>query len=196
MNVDVTGQARFKIFDATGTLHIACCPVCALRLQRTYGDLNITSFCDYYGPNYPITIIAKNNGTDVTVNPPNALIITAGGCTKNRIVYNSSAADALLAPPNNGTSKWLSTLSNDTANANPTILGVAQAALINGIGLPTSNPNSITDSLANFKSFGYCIPINILAISFSQGYANTIARTDSNKWSYFGMRSLRNGCNP
>ena len=42
MNVDVTGQARFKIFDATGTLHIACCPVCALRLQRTYGDLNIT----------------------------------------------------------------------------------------------------------------------------------------------------------
>ena len=140
MDVDVTGQARFKIFDAAGTLHVACCPVCALRLQRTYGDLNITSFCDYYGPNYPISIIAKNNGTDVTVNPPNALIITAGGCTKNRIVYNSSAADVLLAPPNNGTSTWLSTLSNDTANANPTILGVAQAALVNGIGLPNSTP--------------------------------------------------------
>ena len=140
MNVDVIGQARFKVFDATGTLHIACCPVCALRLQRTYVDLNITSFCDYYGPSYPITIIAKSNGTDVTVNPPNALIITAGGCTKNRIVYNSSAADILLAPPNNGTSKWLSTLSNDTANANPTILGVAQAALVNGIGLPNPTP--------------------------------------------------------
>jgi hypothetical protein len=140
MDVDVTGQARFKIFDASGTLHIACCPVCALRLQRTYGDLNITSFCDYYGPNYPISIISKNNGTNVVVTPPDALIITAGGCTKNRIVYNSSAADALLAPPNNGTSKWLSTLSNDTANSNPTILGIAQAALINGIGLP--NPTT------------------------------------------------------
>ncbi len=140
MTVDVTGQARFKIFDATGTLHIACCPVCALRLQRTYNNLNITAFCDYYGPNYPITIIAKNNGTDVTVNPPDALIITAGGCTKNRIVYNSSAADDLLATSNNGTSKWLSPLSNDTANANPIRLGVAQAALINGVGLPSPTP--------------------------------------------------------
>jgi hypothetical protein len=140
MNVDVTGQARFKIFDATGTLHIACCPICALKLQRTYSDLNITAFCDYYGPNYPISIISKNNGTDVTVNPPDALIITAGGCTKNRIVYNSSAADALLALPNNGTSKWLSPLSNDTANANPTPMGIAQAALINGIGQPSPTP--------------------------------------------------------
>ncbi len=140
MNVDVTGQARFKIFDATGTIHIACCPVCALRLQRTYGDLNITAFCDYYGPIYPISIISKNNGTDVTVNPTDALIITAGGCTKNRIVYNSSAADALLALPNNGTSKWLSPLSNDTANANPTTMGITQAALINGIGLPSPTP--------------------------------------------------------
>ena len=120
MTVDVTGQARFKIFDASGTLHIACCPVCALRMQRTYGDLNITSFCDYNGPGYPITIVSRNNGSDVTVNPTDALIIAAGGCTKNRIVYNSLAADNLLAPPNNGTSKWLSTLSNDTVAANAT----------------------------------------------------------------------------
>ena len=122
MTVDVTGQARFKIFDATGTLHIACCPVCALRMQRTYGDLNITAFCDYNGPSYPITIISRNNGTDVTVNPSTALIIAAGSCTKNRIVYDSSAADALLAPPNNGTSKYLSQLSNDTVAANATRL--------------------------------------------------------------------------
>jgi hypothetical protein len=141
MTVDVTGQARFKIFDATGTLHIACCPICALRLQRTYGDINITAFCDYYGPSYPIYIISKNNGTNVAVNPSSALIITAGGCTKNRIVYDSSAADALLAPPNNGTSKWLSPLSNDTANANPTIMSVVQAALANGaVVMPTPTP--------------------------------------------------------
>jgi hypothetical protein len=141
MTVDVTGQARFKIFDATGTLHTACCPVCALRLQRTYRDINITSFCDYYGPSYPITIVARNNGSDVTVNPPDALIIAAGSCTKNRIVYNSSAADALLAPPNSGTSRWLSTLTNDTVAENATRLGITQAALINGVGLPSPTPS-------------------------------------------------------
>ncbi len=140
MTVDVTGQARFKIFDSTGTLHIACCPICALRLQRTYRDLNITAFCDYYGPNYPIIINARNNGTDVTATPSDALIIAAGSCTKNRIVYNSSAADALLAPPNNGTSRWLSALTNNTVAANATRMDVAQAALLNGAGVTTPTP--------------------------------------------------------
>jgi hypothetical protein len=140
MAVDPTGQTRFRIADGLGVQHVACCPVCALRLQRTYNDLNITAFCDYYGPNYPITIITKNNGTDVTVNPSTALIIAAGSCTKNRIVYNSSAADALLAPPNNGTSKYLSALTNDTVALDATRLGVAQAALTNGVGLPVATP--------------------------------------------------------
>ena len=149
MTVDVTGQARFKIFDATGTLHVACCPVCALRLQRTYGDLNITSFCDYNGPSYPITINARNNGTDVTVNPSDALIIAAGSCTKNRIVYNSLAADNLLGPPNNGTSKYLSPLTNATVAENATRLGIAQAALINGAGLPSPSPSPSPSSIAN-----------------------------------------------
>lgn len=146
MSLDATGVARYTIIDSNGSSHLACCPICALKLQRSLGDITISSFCDYYGPSYPITIISKNNGTDVTVNPTNALIITAGGCTKNRLVYNSSAADALLALPSNGTSKWLSPLSNDTANANPTILGLAQAALINGAGLPTPTPNPTPSS--------------------------------------------------
>ncbi len=141
MTVDVTGQTRFKIFDATGTLHIACCPICALRLQRTYKDLNITAFCDYYGPSYQISITTRNNGTDVTVTPPDAMIIVAGSCTKNRIVYNSTAADALLGPPNNGTSKWLSSLTNDTVAANSTRMDIAQAALVNGAGLPSPTPS-------------------------------------------------------
>jgi hypothetical protein len=141
MTLDDTGQARYRILDSNGNIHLACCPICALKLQRTYGDLNITSFCDYYGPNFPITIITKNNGTDVTVNPPDALIIAAGSCIKNRLVYNSSAADALLASPNNGTSKWLSPLTNATVLANATRLSVAQAALINGVGLPTPTPS-------------------------------------------------------
>ena len=141
MSLDATGVARYTIIDSNGASHLACCPICALRLQRSLGDITITSFCDYYGPSYPITIISKNNGTDVTVNPQGALVISAGGCTKNRLVYNSSAADALLALPNNGTSKWLSPMSNDTANANPTIMSVVQAALANGaIVMPTPTP--------------------------------------------------------
>ena len=141
MSLDSTGVARYTIIDSNGISHLACCPICALKLQRSLGDINITSFCDYYGPSYPITIISKNNGTDVTVNPPDALVINAGGCTKNRLVYNSTASDALLAPPNNGTSKWLSPMSNSSANANPTIMSVVQAALANGaIVMPTPTP--------------------------------------------------------
>lgn len=140
MTVDVTGQQRFRIFDATGTVHVACCPICALRLQRTYNNLNITSFCDYYGPNYPITIVSSNNGTDITVTPSSVLIIAGGSCTKNRIVYNSTAADLLLASPNNGTSRYLSPMQNDTVAANSTRYTIAQAALINGAGVPSPTP--------------------------------------------------------
>ena len=141
MTVDATGQARFRILDANGTTHIACCPVCALRMLKTYGQLAITSYCDYYGPSYPITINAKEYGTDVTIAPPNTLIVLGGGCTKNRIVYNATAADALLAPPNNGTSRWLSPLSNDTVAANSTRIDVVQAALQYGGGVPSPSPN-------------------------------------------------------
>jgi hypothetical protein len=141
MDLDTTGVARYTIIDSSGSTHLACCPICALILQRSLGDINITSFCDYYGPSYPITIISKGNGTDVTVNPPDALVINAGGCAKNRLVYNSTASDALLAPPNNGTSQWLSPKSNSTANANPTIMSIVQAALANGaIVMPTPTP--------------------------------------------------------
>jgi hypothetical protein len=143
MTVDVTGQARFKIFDAIGTLHIACCPICAFKLLRNYGNLNFTAFCDYYGPNYPITITARNNGTEVTVTPPDALVILGGGCTKNRIMYNSTAADLLLAPPNNGTSKYLSSMQNGTVAENATRMGVAQSVTQNGDGVaPSPSPTS------------------------------------------------------
>src|SRR3990172_9763888 len=96
MAVDSTGQARFRITDPSGGQHIACCPVCALKMVKTYGELTITSFCDYNGPNYPITINAKQNGSALTVNPQNAVIILGGGCAKNRLVFNAAAADALV----------------------------------------------------------------------------------------------------
>ena len=137
MNVDPTGQARFRILDTNGTTHIACCPMCAFKLlNKTNGELNITSYCDYYGPNYPIKMTIKNYGTDVQVIPSTAIVINGGGCAKNRIVYNSTAADALLAPTNNGTSQWLSPLTNATVLPNATRMGVVQAALQYGGVVP------------------------------------------------------------
>ena len=139
MNVDMVGQARFKVFDANGNLHPACCPVCALKMLKTYGQLNITSFCDYYGPSVPITITSKNFGADTTVTPLTALVIVGGSCTKNRLVSSTAAADLLLASPNNGTSSWLSPLTNATVASNSTRLSVPQAALQFGEG-PTNTP--------------------------------------------------------
>jgi hypothetical protein len=135
MTVDTMGQVRFKILDATGARHYACCPICALKLVKTYGELNISSFCDMNGPNYPITIAARNYGSVVTISPTSALILMAGSCTKNRIVYNSAAADALLAPPRNGTSSWLSPMTNSTVQANATRIGLAEAVLQQGGGI-------------------------------------------------------------
>lgn len=134
MALDATAQARYRITDQSGHQYYACCPICAFKLIKTYGDLTITSFCDYNGPSNPITIVAKNHGSIVTVNPPTAIVLAAGSCLKNRLVYNSQAADALLATPNSGTSKWLSPTSNVTVQANATRLSVYQAVLQYGGG--------------------------------------------------------------
>jgi hypothetical protein len=134
MTVDSMGQARFNIVDVNSTRHYACCPMCAFALLKTYGELNYTSFCDQYGPSFPITIQAEQYGSVVTISPPSAMVILGGGCAKNRIVYNSSAAEALLAPPNNGTSKWLSPVTNATVLPNATRRGIAEAILTQGGG--------------------------------------------------------------
>lgn len=128
MNVDPTGQARLRILDANGTTHIACCPMCALKLlNTTNGQFSMSSYCDYYGPSVPINVRIGAFGSDLQVTPSTVLLIMGGGCTKNRIVVNSTAADALLSFPNNGTSKWLSPMTNDTLLANSTRMTVAQA---------------------------------------------------------------------
>jgi Dockerin type I domain len=145
MTVDATGQARFRILDAYGTTHIACCPVCTMKLVKTYGRFNITSYCDQYGPSHPIKMNIEKYGSQLQVTPSTAMIIIGGSCSKNRIVYNSSAADILLAPPNNGTSQWLSPLSNSTVEANATRMGIVQAALKFGGGWPDLNGDNTVD---------------------------------------------------
>ena len=135
MTVDSMGQERFKILDSNGTRHYACCPGCTFKLLKTYTELNITSFCDLKGPSYPITIVAKKAGSVATINPTSALIINGGSCAKNRIVYDSAAADELLGPSHNGTSQWLSPITNATVMFNATRMGIAEALLMFGEGM-------------------------------------------------------------
>ena len=147
MTVDATSEQHFKIVDASSNPHYAECIVCALKLLKTYGELNITTYCDYYGPNYAITVSAKGSGSIVAVNPPTALVIAGGGCTKNRIVYNQTAASALLA--NNGVSDYLAAIQKSLANGtlitvpiSSTILTTDQAALQFGGGTPSPTPTA------------------------------------------------------
>jgi hypothetical protein len=147
MLVDSVSQAHYRIIDSNGNLHYAECMMCALKLLKVYGQLNITTYCDYYGPSYPITVIARQNGSSVTVTPSNALVIAGGGCTKNRVVYNQTAASALLA--NNGISNYLAAIqkyANGVSGTlvsvflNATISTMAQAALQFGGGLTSPSP--------------------------------------------------------
>ena len=83
MSLDTMGIARYIIVDPSGHQYHSCCPMCAFKLIKTAGgEANITSFCDYYGPNYPITINAKMNGSKVTINPQSAIVIAGGGVPK------------------------------------------------------------------------------------------------------------------
>jgi hypothetical protein len=130
MMVAADAQAHLKVVDSTGTTHYVDCLKCALRLLKTYGELNVTTTCDWNGPAIVIAINLKNytdghyvNST--TVNPSSALFID-GGCTKNRVVYNQAAADALLA--SNGTSQYITMLQNVTIPSNATVLTIPQAA--------------------------------------------------------------------
>ena len=135
MMVAADCQAHLKVADSTGTVHYVDCLKCALKLLKTYGELNVVATCDWNGPNSVITINLKNFVNSTTVNPPTALYID-GGCTKNRVVYDQAAADALFA--HNGTSQYTTALQNVTIPSNATVLTVPQAATMYAF---TSNPD-------------------------------------------------------
>ena len=147
MSVDLTSQTHFGVIDGNGGRHYVECMMCALKLLKTYEQLNITTYCDYFGPNYPITVSIRQHGNVVISNPPNALVIAGGGCTKNRVVYNLSAANSLLAK--NGNSDYLAKIQTYTNGVdgeiitvpkNSTVLAMSQAALKFGGGESSQNP--------------------------------------------------------
>ncbi len=165
MVVDVDSQVHFKVVDSSGTPHYVECMMCALKLLTKYDSLNITTYCDYNGPSTPIFVNAGQNGTNVNVNPPTALVIAGGGCTKNRVVISQATASALLA--NNGTSNYLAAIQKYvngvdgtlvTVAANSTVTTVTQAALQFGGGTSPSPSPTPTPTTQQCEQCGMDVP--------------------------------------
>jgi hypothetical protein len=97
MKVTPDDQWHFRITDGIGQVHYAECFMCALNLIKKYDTLHIETFCDWYGPNYRITIDSTEKGKQVTINPPSAIFLRTGFCEDNRVAYNQTAANALSA---------------------------------------------------------------------------------------------------
>jgi hypothetical protein len=126
MMVSPEAQARYVVTDQSGTVHYVECFMCALRLVSEYSQLHIVTSCDWYGPNYTITVDSKNFGKEITVNPPDAIFLNGGSCVINRAAYNQTAADALLA---NGYSEYTLTDQRYALPSNTVVASVQNAAL-------------------------------------------------------------------
>jgi hypothetical protein len=105
MDVTPDSQARYKITDGTGKVHYVECFMCAMQLINDFETLKIETYCDWYGPNYPITLDTSNYGKTVTVSPSTAIYLRGGSCVTARAAYNQTAVDNLLA---NGFSQFTS----------------------------------------------------------------------------------------
>jgi hypothetical protein len=97
MVVTADDEFHFKITDGQNQTRKVECIMCALNLIKFAETLHIETFCDWYGPNYKITIDSTEYGAQVTVNPDTAMYLYIGDCENNRIAYNQTAADNLQA---------------------------------------------------------------------------------------------------
>jgi hypothetical protein len=97
MEVTAEDQMHYWVTDSSGKNHFVECYWCALMLIGKYENLHIESYCDWYGADYPITVDSTHYGQEITVNPPTAMFLDGRNCIVNRVAYNQTAADALLA---------------------------------------------------------------------------------------------------
>jgi hypothetical protein len=134
MDVAADAQAKYTIIDGNGLTHYAECYMCALNLIKHYDKLTITSYCDWYGPNYTVTVQSQNFGKEVTVTPSAAMFLNGGSCVINRVAYNQTAANALLLF---GFSKYTLPEQHYDLPKETNVTTVAQAALT----LTTNNNN-------------------------------------------------------
>jgi hypothetical protein len=123
MVVTADDEFHFKITDGQGQTRKVECTMCALNLIKSAETLNIETFCDWYGPNYKITIDSTGYGAQVTVNPDTAMYLYTGDCENNRIAYNQTAADNLKT----GYSQYTSLLQQHEWSTTPDVIPVTQA---------------------------------------------------------------------
>jgi hypothetical protein len=105
MDVTSESQARYRVTDGSGNIHYVECFMCALQVLNDYETVHISTYCDWYGPNYPITIDSTNFGQTLTVSPSSSFYLRGGSCVTARAAYNQTAADNLIA---NGYSQYTS----------------------------------------------------------------------------------------
>jgi len=92
---------HIKVYDSQGNLIPVCCIGCAFRLLAApqWKTLHIETYCDWYGPDYKITIDIVD-GKVVKVEPETARFIIGAAITKscasNRVAYNQTAVENLL----------------------------------------------------------------------------------------------------
>jgi hypothetical protein len=126
MEVSADAQAKYVITDGNGVTHYAECYMCALNLINKYDQLTITSYCDWYGPNSAVTVESSQFGKVVNVTPSTAMFLNGGSCVINRVAYNQTAADALLA---NGFSMYTLPMQHYDLPATTKVTTVENAAL-------------------------------------------------------------------
>ncbi len=124
MDVSHDSQERYIITDGDGKTHYVECFMCALSLINDYKALQIQTYCDWYGSNYPITVTSVNYGGSVTVSPSTAIYIRGGSCVTARSAYNQTAADNLLT---NGFSQYTSSEQRYSLPANTDVVLVSNA---------------------------------------------------------------------
>ena len=125
MKVKTDAQEHLEVYDGNGTRHYVECIGCAFKLLKTHDAVKITTYCDWYGPNYIIIANISQQGAVATVNPATALTLSGGGCTGNRVAYNQTAATALLA---NGFSEYTMTMMQQPLPANTNTTTITERA--------------------------------------------------------------------
>jgi hypothetical protein len=126
MQVGSEAQMHLKVYDGNGTRHYVECIGCALKLLKSCDTLNIQTYCDWYGPNYTITVNITGGGASTTTYPSTALLLVGGGCTGNRVAYNQTAADELLS---NGFSQYTMMMMQQPLPANTNTTTISERAL-------------------------------------------------------------------
>ena len=139
MQVGADAEKHFKVYDGGGSRHYVCCIGCALKTLKTYDTLHIETFCDWYGPDYPVVVDISQHGNVTNVDPATALLLVGGGCTGNRVAYNQTAADALLA---NGFSEYTLLIGQQALPANTNVTTFPKRAMTFAVTAEEETPQS------------------------------------------------------